>query len=268
MSDILAKILDTKAREVARDKGLLSETALLTQLKDMAVSPLHSPRGFVNAIRIKHQQGLAAVISEIKRASPSKGLLRDPYHPERIAQDYQLGGAACLSVLTDSDFFQGAPEHLIAARAACSLPVLRKDFMVDPYQVLQARVWGADCILLIVAALSDAQMQELESAAIGLGMDVLIETHDAQELERALLCRSPLIGINNRNLRTFETRLETTLDMIGLIPQGRILVTESGIHSPADVRRLQDAGVNTFLVGEALMRADSPGDQLKKLFFN
>ena len=208
------------------------------------------------------------MISEVKRASPSKGLLRDPFVPADIARDYAAHGAACLSVLTDIEFFQGAPAHILQARAACSLPVLRKDFMIDPYQVLQGRAWGADCILLIVAALSNAQLRELESAAFSLGMDVLVEVHDAEEFDRALdCCRSPLLGVNNRNLRTFETRLETTLDLLPRLPADRILITESGILSHVDVTRMRDAGIDAFLVGEAFMRADSPGAALNALFF-
>ena len=265
MSDILQRILDTKAREVARDRHQVSEATLLAQIGAAPASQL--PRGFYKAILAKHAAGQPAVISEIKRASPSKGLLRDPFDPVAIAKDYAHAGAACLSVLTDTDYFQGASAHLIAARQSCSLPVLRKDFMVDPYQVLQARAWGADCILLIVSALADPQMQELEAAAMEHGMDVLIEVHDAHEFDRALRCKSPLIGVNNRNLRTFETRLETTLELLGRVPANRTLVTESGIHTAHDVARLRDAGVHTFLVGEAFMRAASPGQQLKALFF-
>lgn len=266
MADILERILSVKRQEIAAAKAELPEPALLDQIRSQQDRPGHAPRGFVSAIRAKHAAGKPAVISEIKRASPSKGLLRDPYHPEEIAKDYENNGASCLSVLTDKEFFQGAPEHLRAARAACGLPVLRKDFMLDPYQVLQARHWGADCILLIVAALSDAQMRELESAALALGMDVLIEAHDAAELDRALACVSPLVGINNRSLRSFETHLETTLDLVSRVPADRILVTESGIHSPADVARMRAAGVQTFLVGEAFMRAPSPGKELARLF--
>ena len=265
MADILARILQVKAQEVAQARHQVSEAELLTRIRFASQSD--ATRGFLRAIQAKHRAQSPAVISEIKRASPSKGLLRDAYDPAAIAQDYERHGAACLSVLTDVEFFQGAPEHLQQARTACDLPVLRKDFMIDPYQVLQARAWGADCILLIVAALTDLQMQELESAAQELGMDVLIEVHDAPELDRALRCNSPLIGVNNRNLRTFETRLETTLELRDRIPADRILVTESGIHCPQDVNRMRDAGVHTFLVGEAFMRAASPGAQLQELFF-
>jgi indole-3-glycerol phosphate synthase len=267
MSDILQKILQTKAQEVASAKRAQPEAALLDTIRDSVQLQSYAPRGFVNSIRTKLSQGKPAVISEIKRASPSKGLLREPYEPAVIAKEYEQAGAACLSVLTDREYFQGDPAHLIAARAACGLPVLRKDFMIDPYQMLQASAWGADCILLIVAALTDSQMQELEAAAQEQALDVLIEVHDAHELERALKCASPLIGINNRNLRTFETRLETTLDLVANVPDDRILVTESGIHTKEDVARMRDHGVNVFLVGEAFMRAASPGAQLKELFF-
>ena len=241
----------------------------LYSLRRLRRSPAdQAPRGFVQAMRSKLAAGTSAVISEVKRASTSKGLLRDPFVPADIARDYAAHGAACLSVLTDIEFFQGAPAHLLQARAACSLPVLRKDFMIDPYQVLQARAWGADCILLIVAALSNAQLRELESAAFSLGMDVLVEVHDAEEFDRALdCCRSPLLGVNNRNLRTFETRLETTLDLLPRLPADRILITESGILSHVDVTRMRDAGIDAFLVGEAFMRADSPGAALNALFF-
>ena len=267
MSDILSRILQTKVLEVSAAKADVSEQALLKQIAASDQVAGHAPRGFVQSIRKRHAAGQPAVISEIKKASPSKGVLRKDYDPAAIAKDYEQGGAACLSVLTDRDYFQGAPEHMISARAACLLPVLRKDFMIDPYQVLQARAWGADCILLIVSALSNTQMQELESAALHLGMDVLIETHDEDEFDRALQCRSPLIGVNNRNLRTFETSLQTTLDLVGKTPADRILVTESGILDRQDVLRMRSAGVNTFLVGEAFMRADSPGTALKDMFF-
>jgi indole-3-glycerol phosphate synthase len=267
VSDILSRILQTKALEVAAAKAAVSEQGLLAQIAERKADAAWAPRGFVQSIRQKHAAGHAAVISEIKKASPSKGVLRQDYDPAAIAQDYERGGAACLSVLTDQDYFQGAPAHLIAARAACAIPVLRKDFMMDPYQVLQARAWGADCILLIVSALTDAQMQELEAAAVDLGMDVLIETHDAKEFDRALQCRSPLVGVNNRNLRTFETSLQTTLDLVDRTPADRILVTESGILDRQDVARMRDAGVNTFLVGEAFMRAVSPGAALQDMFF-
>ncbi len=265
MADILQRILQVKAQEVATARAVLSEAALVSQIQSQAAD--QAPRGFVQAIRNKRVAQKSAVISEVKRASPSKGLLRDPFDPAAIAQDYAAHGAACLSVLTDVEFFQGDPQHLIEARSACSLPVLRKDFMIDVYQVLQARAWGADCILLIVAALSNDQLCALESAAIELGMDVLVEVHDAEEFDRALAhCCSPLLGVNNRNLRTFETRLETTLDLLPRLPADRILVTESGILAKADVTRMREAGVDAFLVGEAFMRADSPGKALSALF--
>jgi indole-3-glycerol phosphate synthase len=206
------------------------------------------------------------VIAEIKRASPSKGLLRSNFDPAAIAKSYEKGGAACMSVLTDMEFFQGAAEHLSVARAACTLPVLRKDFLIDPYQVFESRALGADCVLLIVACLGDAEMRELEALARGAGMAVLVEVHDGAELERALRLETPLLGINNRNLRTFETRLETTLDLLPRVPSDRLVITESGILSRADVARMRQRGVEAFLVGEAFMRARDPGAELKALF--
>ena len=210
--------------------------------------------------------GEAAVIAEIKKASPSKGVIREDFDPVAIAEAYQRGGAACLSVLTDRDFFQGHEDYLSAAREACDLPVIRKDFIVDPYQVVEARAIGADCILLIVAALDDATLAELDAAARELGMDVLVEVHDRTELERALRLELDLVGINNRNLRTFETRLETTLDLLDAVPPGCLVVTESGIHGRADVARMRASGVHAFLVGEAFMRAEDPGAELQYLF--
>jgi indole-3-glycerol phosphate synthase len=223
-------------------------------------------RDFVGAIRGKIAAGGAAVIAEIKRASPSKGLLREHFAPEQIAKSYEAGGAACLSILTDREFFQGGPEHLRAARAACALPVLRKDFIFDSYQVEEARAMGADCILLIAACLTLAEMQSLEARAQALGMAVLVEVHDAAELDTALQLRTPLLGINNRDLRTFETHLDTTLSLLPRVPAGRIVVTESGILARADVERMRSHGVNAFLVGEAFMRADDPGGRLRALF--
>ena len=252
---ILERILESKRAEVAAAKRERPDV----ESSARAAPP---PRDFVAALRARRP----AVIAEIKRASPSRGLLRADFDPAAIAKSYENAGAACISVLTDREFFQGASEHLTAARAACALPALRKDFLVDPYQVYEARALGADCVLLIVACLEDAQMRELESLAQSLGMAVLVEVHDAGELERALALRTPLLGINNRNLRTFETRLETTLELLPRIPGGRMVITESGILSPSDVRRMRDQGVHAFLVGEAFMRADDPGKELKKLF--
>jgi indole-3-glycerol phosphate synthase len=258
---ILDRILETKQAEVAAAKALLSEAALQARARRDA-----APRDFVAALRARIAAGEAAVIAEIKRASPSKGILREQFDPAAIARSYETAGAACLSVLTDRQYFQGGPECLIAAREACSLPVLRKDFIIDPYQVLEARAMGADCVLLIAAALEDGTMRELEALAQELGMAVLVEVHDAEELERAMRLRTPLIGINNRDLRTFETRLETTLNLLPRIPAERIVVTESGILAAADVAHMRAHGVCAFLVGEAFMRAPDPGDALRSLF--
>lgn len=261
MSDILNKILAVKEAEVAAAR----RAEPLEAVREAAeLAP--PPRDFVGAIRAKLAAGRSAVIAEIKKASPSKGVIRADFRPAEIAASYEQGGAACLSVLTDREFFQGAPEYLREARAACNLPVLRKDFMIDPYQVYEARAMGADCILLIVAALSLAQMQELEAVAMDLGMAVLVESHDAAELDLALQLKTPLMGINNRNLRTFETHLETTLDLLPRIGGDRIVVTESGILAPADVARMREQAVNAFLVGEAFMRAPDPGSELARLF--
>jgi len=256
---ILDTIVEAKRGEVAAAKARVPAAALEAQARNAAPA-----RDFVGALRAKRP----AVIAEIKRASPSKGLLRADFDPAAIARSYEQGGAACLSVLTDVQFFQGAAEHLVAARAACSLPVLRKDFVIDPYQVLEARALGADCILLIAACLSIAQMRELEDAARAAGLAVLVEVHDAKELDAALALATPLVGINNRDLRTFETRLETTLELLSRIPAGRIAVTESGIATREDVQRMREAGIHTFLVGEAFMRADEPGVALNKIFFS
>jgi indole-3-glycerol phosphate synthase len=217
-------------------------------------------------MRSSISHGRAAVIAEVKKASPSKGVLREHFEPAEIAASYQRGGASCLSVLTDESFFQGSPAFLKAARAACTLPVLRKDFLFDPYQVYEARSWGADCILLIVAVLDDAQLADLEACALSLGMDVLVEVHDAAELDRALRLRTPLVGVNNRNLRTFEVSLDTTLSQLSRIPSDRLPVTESGILSRDDVLTMRAAGVDAFLVGEAFMRAPEPGEALRALF--
>ena len=224
------------------------------------------PRDFAGALRARIAAGLPAVIAEAKKASPSKGVLRPDFDPVAIAKSYALHGAACLSVLTDIQFFMGSPGHLVQARAASSLPVLRKDFILEPYQVYEARAMGADCILLVVAALDDAAMRDLEQAASEFGMSTLVEAHDGEELDRALRLKTPLLGINNRNLRSFETRLETTLSLLERIPSDRLVVTESGIVAPADVKRMREAGVEAFLVGEAFMRAPDPGAELEKLF--
>jgi indole-3-glycerol phosphate synthase len=254
---ILERILRVKREEITAAKLALPQAVI--EARARAAPP---PRDFVAALRAKRP----AVIAEIKRASPSKGLLRADFDPAVIARSYEKGGAACMSVLTDVGFFQGAAEHLAMARAACQLPALRKDFIIDPYQVFESRAIGADCILLIAACLSKEEMSHLETVALDLGMAVLVEVHDGAELEAALGLKTPLIGINNRNLRTFETRLETTLDLLPRIPSDRIVVAESGIRSSADVERLRAKGVNTFLVGEAFMRAADPGAELAALF--
>ena|SRR5450432_442819 len=261
MSDILQRILARKVGEIQERSARIS----LEDLKSRAAAA-PSPRGFVDALRKKIANGHAAVIAEVKKASPSRGVIRADFHPADIARSYEAGGAACLSVLTDMDFFQGADAYLREAREACALPVLRKDFTVDAYQIHEARVLGADCILLIVAALSDAALAELSALAHKLGMDVLVEAHDAQELDRALATPARLIGINNRDLRTFETSLDITLALRDRVPADRLLITESGIHTHADVARMRKAGINAFLVGEAFMRADDPGTELRQLF--
>jgi len=262
MSNILNTILNTKKKEVTAARKLRSESDLLREAKSRK-----DVRGFADAIRQKVQDKQPAVIAEIKRASPSKGIIREHFVPAEIAAAYAASGATCLSVLTDVQYFQGGYDHLRQARAACSLPVLRKDFIVDPYQIIHARAIGADCILLIAAALSTAQMQEFEALAHELGMDVLVEVHDSAELEQALSLNTPLIGINNRDLRTFETSLQTTIDLLANIPADRQVVTESGILSRADVELMQSHEVWAFLVGEAFMRAEDPGEALKALFF-
>ncbi len=260
-SDILNKILATKREEVAAARAAKPLPEL-----EAEIAAQSAPRDFVGAIRAKIAAGKPAIIAEVKKASPSKGVIRPDFRPAEIAASYAQHGAACLSVLTDRQYFQGAPAYLQAARAACSLPVLRKDFMVDPYQVFEARAMGADCILLIAAALDLAAMQELEALAHGLGMAVLVEVHNGEELDLALQLATPLVGINNRNLRTFEVSLETTLGLLHRIPAGRIVVAESGIMTPADVALLRQHEVNAFLVGEAFMRAPEPGDELARLF--
>ena len=261
MSDILQKILAAKRAEVDQSRASIPIDQL--EKRAAAASP---PRGFEAALRARVARKTPAVIAEIKRASPSRGVLRQDFNPAEIARSYETGGAACLSVLTDREFFQGAPEHLAAARAACALPVLRKDFIFDSYQILEARAMGADCILLIAACLSAAEMQGLEAHARALGLAVLVEVHDAAELASALQLRTPLIGINNRDLRTFETHLDTTLALLEHMPEDRIVVTESGIGAPQDVASMRSRGVNAFLVGEAFMRARDPGGALRALF--
>lgn len=261
MSDILNKIIATKHEEVAAARGVKSMAQLEAEIAQQG-----APRDFVAAIRQKIENGQSAVIAEIKRASPSKGVIRADFRPADIARSYAEHGAACLSVLTDRQYFQGAPEYLQAARAACTLPVLRKDFLIDAYQVAEARVMGADAILLIAAALDLPQMQALERQAMDYGMAVLVEVHDGLELEAALQLQTPLLGINNRNLRTFEVSLETTLGLLPRIPAERIVVTESGILSRGDVIRMREKDVHAFLVGEAFMRAPEPGEALAALF--
>lgn len=261
MSDILNKIIATKREEIA---AALAVKPLAALEAEAAAQP--APRNFVGAIRHKLSCGQPAIIAEIKKASPSKGVIRPNFHPAKIAQSYEKHGAACLSVLTDRQYFQGAPEYLQAARAACALPILRKDFMVDRYQVVEARAMGADCILLIAAALSLPQMQELEALAHGYGMAVLVEVHNGEELDAALQLKTPLLGINNRNLRTFDVTLDTTLGLLERIPADRVVVTESGIVTAQDVALMRRNKVNAFLVGEAFMRAAEPGEELSRLF--
>jgi indole-3-glycerol phosphate synthase len=262
MSDILNKILATKAIEIAAAKALIS----LDEIKALALLQ-PKPRDFIGSIRNKIAAGNAAVIAEIKKASPSKGVIRADFNPAEIAKSYEEGGAACLSVLTDIEYFQGSADYLKQARAACNLPVLRKDFMIDAYQVYEARAMGADCIMLIVAALELSQMRALESIAHALGMAVLVEVHDGDELELALQLETPLVGINNRNLRTFDVTLQTTLGLLDSLPNDRIIVTESGIFTADDVKLMRDNQVHTFLVGEAFMRQPEPGVELARIFF-
>jgi indole-3-glycerol phosphate synthase len=261
VSDILERIVAVKREEIAAAKSRRSEASLRADAEAR-----RDVRGFVAALRTKIAAGKAAVIAEVKKASPSKGVLREHFAPAEIAASYEQGGAACLSVLTDERFFQGSAVYLQQARAACALPVLRKDFMIEAYQVFEAWAMGADCILLIAACLDDAQMADLEAQAHALGMDVLVEVHDGSELDRALRLKTPLVGINNRNLRSFEVTLDTTLALLPRVPTDRLLVTESGILARADVRRMRDASVNAFLVGEAFMRAADPGRALADLF--
>jgi indole-3-glycerol phosphate synthase len=266
MSDILDKIVATKKIEVAVDSKKISLANQRDQAEDNNRNAGLEPRGFIQSIEQKILVGKAGVITEIKKASPSKGILRENFKPADIAQSYEKHGAACLSVLTDKDYFQGSNAYLQAARAACNIPVLRKDFTIDPYQVYEARAIGADAILLIVACLELNQMKELEACADELGLDVLVEVHNAPELERALELKTPLLGINNRDLKTFEVTLQTTLSLMSMVPPGKILVTESGIMSRTDVQLMRDYQINAFLVGEAFMRANDPGLALSELF--
>jgi indole-3-glycerol phosphate synthase len=259
---ILRKILARKAEEVAQRQSRFSMSDLEARISEQT-----APRGFTQSLRDRVAKGEAAVIAEVKKASPSKGVIREEFMPAEIAASYEAGGAACLSVLTDIDFFQGADSYLQEARAACALPVLRKDFTVDPFQVVEARAIGADAILLIVAALEDGQMHELAHTAKEFGLDVLVEVHDRAELDRTLDMELNLVGINNRDLHTFDTSLATTLDLLSYIPDDCLVVTESGIHTEEDVRLMRDGGVDTFLVGEAFMRAPEPGEKLRELFF-
>ncbi|MFL0810545.1 MAG: indole-3-glycerol phosphate synthase TrpC [Agarilytica sp.] len=261
-ADILEKIIARKHEEVQERKALRDMAALESQIADLVPA-----RGFVNSIRNKISQGLPAVIAEVKKASPSKGVIREHFVPAEIASSYEAGGAACLSVLTDVDYFQGADEYMQQARAQVTLPVIRKDFMVDPYQICESRALGADCILLIVAALENTQLKELNRLAHDVGLDVLVEVHNKEELDQALELPNTLVGINNRNLRTFETSLNNTLDLLEYIPQDKIVVTESGIHNREDVALMRENKINAFLVGESFMRHEDPGAKLKELFF-
>ncbi len=260
-SDILLRILRRKAEEIAESRNMVSQEELIERC---AVTP--PPRRFADAIRQRIESGQPAVIAEIKKASPSKGVIREAFHPAEIASSYERGGATCLSVLTDRDFFQGSGEYLQQAKSASTLPVLRKDFIIDPYQIYESRTLGADCILLIVAALSDAQLAEFSTLAHQLNMDVLVEVHDREELERVLPLEITLLGINNRDLHTFETSLETTLRLLPLVSPHHLVVTESAIHTAEDVNLMRDNGVDAFLVGESFMRAENPGEKLSELF--
>ena len=259
--DILKTILAKKSEEVSRRKLNLP----LDALKEIAAGA-SSPRGFYHSLRSKADAKKPAIIAEIKKASPSQGVIRADFKPVEIAIDYAMHGATCLSVLTDKEFFQGSEANLQMVRDRCPLPVIRKDFMIDPYQIYESRALGADCVLLIVAALEDEMLQELATTAAGMGMDVLVEVHDAPELERALQLDTKLIGINNRNLRSFEVSLQTTLELKNHVPADRLIVTESGIHTPDDVKLMIEQGVYTFLVGEAFMRAEHPGQKMRELF--
>ncbi|MEZ0504215.1 indole-3-glycerol phosphate synthase TrpC [Pseudomonas sp. Env-44] len=260
---VLEKILARKAEEVAERRARVGLAELEAQAKSA-----EAPRGFANALIAQAKLKQPAVIAEVKKASPSKGVIREHFVPAEIAVSYEKGGATCLSVLTDIDYFQGSDPFLQQARAACKLPVIRKDFMVDPYQIVEARALGADCVLLIVSALDDVKMAELAAVAKSVGLDVLVEVHDGDELERALkTLDTPLVGVNNRNLHTFDVSLETTLDLLPRIPRDRLVITESGIVNRADVELMEISGVYSFLVGETFMRAENPGAELQRLFF-
>ncbi len=261
-SDVLDKIMSHKAQQVEHDKRQVSFADMQAKAGDQS-----EPRGFVNGLNESLSAGRSAVIAEVKKASPSKGLIRPDFYPAAIADSYEQAGASCLSVLTDEEFFKGCTDYFLQARQASSLPMLRKDFMLDDYQVYEARAMGADCILLIVSALEDGLMQDLSGRALELDMDVLVEVHNAQELERGLKLDMPMIGINNRNLRNFETSLYTTIELLNSIPDEVVVVTESGIHTPEDVALMRQHKVDSFLVGEAFMRADEPGEKLAQLFF-
>jgi indole-3-glycerol phosphate synthase len=258
---VLKKILTRKAEEISERKAKTTIEQLKAQLDTSSVT-----RGFVKALQAKIAVGESAVIAEIKKASPSKGVIRENFDPVDIAKSYEIGGAACLSVLTDVDFFQGADQYLQAARAACRLPVIRKDFIVDEYQLFESRVLGADCVLLIVSALQPDELYSLHATALSLGLDILVEVHDQRELEIALAVDNPMIGINNRNLHTFEVSLDNTFELLEQIPENRIVITESGIHSATDVQRMKNNNVHAFLVGEAFMRNENPGQALKRFF--
>jgi indole-3-glycerol phosphate synthase len=260
--DILTQFLATKADEISRRKARMSINDL-----EAIIQETEAPRGFANALQTKARAKQPAIIAEIKKASPSKGVIRENFQPIEIAKDYSFHGATCLSVLTDKQYFQGSEVYLQMVRESCPLPTLRKDFMIDPYQIHEARALGADCILLIVAALDDGQMKELAQTATQLGMDILVEVHNRAELQRALIIDTPLIGINNRNLRTFETSLTTTLELKESIPEDRLVITESGIHTQADIKLMLENDIYTFLVGESFMRAEHPGQKMHDLFF-
>ena len=260
MNNVLNKILETKKIEISASKVTLSKSAL-----DDQIAQISDERDFVKAIQIKQEVNLPSVIAEIKKASPSKGIIRADFDPKEIAKSYEEGGATCLSVLTDVEYFQGSPHFIQDVKKVCTLPVLRKDFIIDPYQIYESKALGADCILLIVAALDLSQLKEFESIAHSLGMSVLVESHDERELELALQLSTPLIGINNRNLKTFEVTLQTTIDLVAQIPADKILITESGIFDHRDIRLMNEHGIFTFLIGEAFMRDENPGQSLKVL---